>query len=1044
MFRMLLNLPSVLLIIYNSFGTCTANLNNRTHPCTIKERNISVVFDCQARHLKTVPPPINYSTTSAELLLSKNHIHTVHKTAFQKWHSLIKVDLSFNSYQGNADAVGTVLLIDDEAFVNQTKLRHLIINRNNLHTIPHGLPISLTTLSLQYNNILSVRQDSFNEIKHLEELYLDHNCFYGNNCTDKLDIPNEVFLKLKNLTILSLSGNNLNKVPPGLPPSLKALYLKNNNISTIGEEDFMNLTDLEILHLSGNCPRCFNAPFACKPCPGQSQLSIHPNAFQYLTNLLELNLGNTSLTSVPRVWFQNLRRLKALNLEKNYLVKEIKSGEFLLSLSSLQKLDLSFNYIIRTYYPHLLLSENFSKLMSLRELHVQGYVFQQIMSKTFAPLLQIKTLNVINLGTNFIKQVNLTVFSHFQNLTMIYLSENRISPLIVKVNEKEHSEKNLNPYRRCNHFDGTYNTFEDTNIYPVENNRWSDQIIKPICISYGKTLDLSYNTMFFIDAAEFYSFSDIVCLNLSHNSIDQALNGIEFIYMPNLTYLDLSYNTLDFDSSDAFKELQRLQVLDLSYNNKYFLVEGVTHNLNFINNLPSLKVLNISWNKISSLTEYHINKSGIEELRFSGNHLNIMWERWNQPYRDIFKNFSSLKILDISFNYLKQLPDIYIANLPQTLTQLYLNHNNLEMWEWKTLSRFKNLKFLDLSHNRLVAIEGQLFKFTSSLQKLILRNNLISQLSAFFLYKATSLTELDLRHNHIQKINRSVFLSGNDNFLKVLWLEGNPFDCTCEIIDFLQWITNNNVTIPLLATDVTCASSDILKRKSIIYFDIHTCSLDDISMMLCLWSYFFIVFIMALPTIKHLFYWDLWYIYHWCTAKSKLNKTVNSEILYDAFITYDDNDPDVSDWVYNELCHQLEERWDNNIFLCLEERDWEPGKAVIDNIAQSINQSKKTVFVLTKKYVKSGKFRTAFYLAMQKLMDDNMDVIVFVLLEPVLQNSQYLRLRKKICASSILKWPTNPQAEHLFWQEMLNVLLTENSSRYNNLYTNPVATWQHT
>lgn len=167
------------------------------------------------------------------------------------------------------------------------------------------------------------------------------------------------------------------------------------------------------------------------------------------------------------------------------------------------------------------------------------------------------------------------------------------------------------------------------------------------------------------------------------------------------------------------------------------------------------------------------------------------------------------------------------------------------------------------------------------------------------------------------------------------------------------------------------------------------------------------------------------------------------ETLYDAFITYDDKDPDVSDWVYNELCHQLEENGDKHILLCLEERDWEPGKAVIDNIVQSINQSKKTVFVLTKKYVKSGKFRTAFYLAMQKLMDENIDVIVIVMLQPVLQNSQYLRLRKKICASSILKWPTNPHAEHLFWHKMKTVLLTENSSRYNHLYTNPVTTCQH-
>ncbi|XP_056416506.1 toll-like receptor 8 [Hyla sarda] len=1036
------SLPSVLLLMHSFFVSCTTMLNNRrTHPCTIKENKISVVFDCQARHLETIPPPVNYSTTSVVLLLSYNHIQIVPKYAFQKWPNLTKVDLGFNSIKSNTNTIARVFILDKEAFINQTKLMQLFIDSNTLHSIPPGLPISLRILHLQYNNILSINCESFSTIKYLKQLYLDHNCYYGNNCSEKLEIQEGTFLQLKNLTILSLSYNNLNKVPSSLPPSLEELYLKNNNIRTIEKEDFMNLTHLRILDLSGNCPRCFNAPYACKACPNRSALVVHPNAFQYLKKMMVLNLGNTSLRTVQRSWFHNLTQLKVLNLEKNYLVNEMASGDFFLSLSSLHMLDLSFNYDIGKYFQYLYLSENFSKLISLQELHVQGYVFQKITNITFLPLLKIKTLNVINFGTNFIKQVNLTVFHHFQNLTMIYLSENRISPFPVKPNE---NKNNLKRSRRAAQDNTTSKILDHLIDYPIENsnrnNMWSDRIIKPKCASFGKTLDLSFNTMFFINKDDFLLLSDIVCLNLSHNSLDQDFSGSEFVNLPNLTYLDLSFNKLDFDSSNAFQELKKLQVLDVSYNAKYFIVEGVTHNLNFISNLPSLKVLNISWNKISTLTEYQVNKSAIEELRFAGNLLNKMWGSWKPNYKDIFKNFTSLKILDISFNYLEQLSDIIAANLPRNLTTIYLNNNRLKYWEWKTLSHFKHLKFLDLSHNKLITIEPNLSNYTSSLQKLLLKKNLISRLTASFLYKAVSLTELDLRDNHIQTINKSVFLSGNENFLKVLWLEGNPFDCTCDIIDFLQWINNSNVTIPLLATDVTCASSDLLRKKSILHFDIQACSLDSVSMILCFLSFFSVVLVMALPIMKHLFYWDLWYIYHWCMAKLKPNKTVVSKTLYDAFITYDDKDLNVSDWVYNELCHQLEENGDRHILLCLEERDWEPGKAVVDNIAQSINQSKKTVFVLTKKYVKSGKFRTAFYLAMQKLMDENMDVIVIVLLQPVLQNSQYLRLRKKICASSILEWPANPHAEHLFWQKMKNVLLTENTSRYNNLYTNPVAT----
>nr|BAC11412.1 unnamed protein product [Homo sapiens] len=197
--------------------------------------------------------------------------------------------------------------------------------------------------------------------------------------------------------------------------------------------------------------------------------------------------------------------------------------------------------------------------------------------------------------------------------------------------------------------------------------------------------------------------------------------------------------------------------------------------------------------------------------------------------------------------------------------------------------------------------------------------------------------------------------------------------------------------------------------------------------------------VMLAALAHHLFYWDVWFIYNVCLAKVKGYRSLStSQTFYDAYISYDTKDASVTDWVINELRYHLEESRDKNVLLCLEERDWDPGLAIIDNLMQSINQSKKTVFVLTKKYAKSWNFKTAFYLALQRLMDENMDVIIFILLEPVLQHSQYLRLRQRICKSSILQWPDNPKAEGLFWQTLRNVVLTENDSRYNNMYVDSI------
>ncbi|XP_069828542.1 toll-like receptor 8 [Dendropsophus ebraccatus] len=1032
-----------LLVLMSSFlGFSSTLLNEKTIPCSITKQNNTVVFDCSARSLKTIPLPCDYKSDSVELLLKQNLIETIDKSSFLGWKNLTKIDISLNHYSksrlDNPDYCKRGLVISNGTFSNLTKLETLIIDYNYLCELPPGLPDTITMLSFQHNNIFSINRTTFSRFKNLRHLLLGHNCYYGNKCTTLLDIKNGTFTDLEQLHELNLSFNNLTSVPQYLPSSLKELFLSNNRIKVIHRDDFKNLVNLEVLFLSGNCPRCYNAAYPCEPCPGKASIKIDKFAFENLVNLSVLHLGSTSLTYIPKSWFLNTTRLRALNLALNYLVTEISTGDFFQYLPSLEILDMSFNYNFRSYPKNINISENFSKLTSLRELHMRGYVFKDITAQNLAPLTKLKRLMIIDLGVNFIRNVDFKVFRDFPSLAIIYLAENRISPFSESNNKSNTLVEYSNGQPKPSQSQSPLFLWYDTKVTPAIITPFNT-LVKPECSKYGKTLDLSSNSIFFIDPEEFSSFSHIACLNLSSNGIGQDLNGSEFTYFSNLAYLDLSYNKLDFAYVNAFKELKELQVLDVSYNKHYFIVEGVTHHLDFIENLHKLTILNLSWNEISTLTESDIKSNSLKELRFAGNRLDILWTKGDGRYINLFKHFTNLSLLDISYNKIRIMSEEALLNLPESLSELYLLNNDLVYFPWRNLSYFKNLKVLDLSYNRLPMIMGNVSSYTQSLQTLIISHNLIQTLAESFLFKATSLIHLDLSSNLIQSINKSIFLSGSDNYLEVLKLKGNPFDCTCEIIDLVQWIMKNNVTIPRLATDVTCATPNNWKKKGIIYFDKSACNEDRVAMLLFLMTSLVIILLITLPIMKHMFYWDVWYIYHWCRARLKCYRVCSSGSVYDAFITYDETDPAVTDWVYNELCDQIEDKGDKSILLCLEERDWEPGKPVIDNIVQSINQSKKTIFVLTKKYVRSGKFRTAFYLAMQKLMDEDMDVIVLVLLQPVLQNSQYLRLRKKICKSSILEWPKNPKAKQLFWQNMKYVLMTENHARYNNMYTDYIA-----
>ncbi|XP_069896966.1 toll-like receptor 8 [Dipodomys merriami] len=1003
---------------------------SRSYPCDEKRQNVSVIAECNNRHLQEVPQTVSKYVT--ELDLSENLITRITNESFQGLHNLTKINLNHNANQQHQNENPwmnkTGMNITDGTFHHLRNLRELLLEDNQLDKIPADLPESLRELSLIQNNIISITKNDTVGLRNLESLYLGWNCYFV--CNETFDVENGTFEDLTNLKVLSLSFNTLIHVPPKLPSSLTKLFLSNTKIKTIHRDNFMGLRNLKLLDLSGNCPRCFNAPFPCTPCANNASLQIHPHAFRDLTQLHYLNLSSTSLHKIPSSWFDNMPYLKELHLEFNFLIDEIASGAFLTKLPFLEILDLSFNYKQTEYPQEINISSNFSWLHSLKALHLRGYVFQELKQEHFEPLRGLQHLKTINLGINFIKQIDLSLFQHLPSLKIIYLSENRISPLAKHDQQNGITQRHsLKPRSTDTKFDPHSNFYHQTT-----------PLIKPQCTTYGKALDLSLNSIFFIGNKQFEGFHDIACLNLSSNGNGQVLHGTEFSAVPQVKYLDLTYNRLDFDDNKALTELHNLEVLDLSHNAHYFSIAGVTHRLGFIQKLTHLKVLNLSYNSIYTLTEENELKStSLKELVFSGNRLDLLWNAGDTRYWPIFKCLINLIRLDLASNNLQRIPNEAFLNLPQNLRELHINNNRLNFFEWSSLQHFPQLRLLDLSRNELSSVAHGLSSFTPSLQTLLLRQNRISHLPAGFFAEASSLMHLDLSSNLIKMINKSTLQTKTPTNLALLELGRNPFDCTCDIGDFRRWIDENlNVTIPRLV-DVICANPGDQRGKSIMTLELTTCVSDTIAAVLFFFTFFSTVMVMLAALAHHLFYWDVWFIYHMCLAKIRGYMSLStSQNFYDAYVSYDTEDASVTDWVINELRYQLEESKDKNVLLCLEERDWDPGLAIIDNLMQSINQSKKTIFVLTKKYAKSWNFKTAFYLALQRLMDENLDVIIFILLEPVLQHSQYLRLRQRLCKSSILQWPDNPKAEGLFWQSLKNVVLTENDSRYNHLYVESI------
>ncbi|CAL8345009.1 unnamed protein product [Boreogadus saida] len=256
-----------------------------------------------------------------------------------------------------------------------------------------------------------------------------------------------------------------------------------------------------------------------------------------------------------------------------------------------------------------------------------------------------------------------------------------------------------------------------------------------------------------------------------------------------------------------------------------------------------------------------------------------------------------------------------------------------------------------------------------------------------------------------------------------------------RLLLFLHQGSNTAMFQHSLTTDVYCFVS-YGHPQVMIYFDFDQCVNDPLALLISILTTTFIVVTTSMATVAHIFYWDASYVLHYLKAKWKgYRSSPSPDDVYDVFVTYDTKDPWVSEWVLETLRVKLEVEAEKALPLCLEERDWPLGVPLIDNLTHSIRYSRKTLFVLTKAYAKTGVFRLAMYLAHQRLLDENLDVIVVLMLEPVLQHSHFLRLRRRLCGESVVEWPRTAAAEPWFWQNLRNVVRVDNQTMYTSTYS---------
>ncbi|KAK7121506.1 hypothetical protein R3I93_022557 [Phoxinus phoxinus] len=224
---------------------------------------------------------------------------------------------------------------------------------------------------------------------------------------------------------------------------------------------------------------------------------------------------------------------------------------------------------------------------------------------------------------------------------------------------------------------------------------------------------------------------------------------------------------------------------------------------------PSVCSCNVNQTDCSDLNQLASLNSILDQLPFNTSYLNLSKNNFTIVEPGSFSNLSILQHLDLSRNLLSTINPGSFSNF-SGMVHLDLSRNLLSTVSPSSFSQLNNLEFLDLSENVLVRLPVSLFSDLGSLTELVLRDNRLKELNPDQFKGLTELRHLDLSLNSLismpthllDGLRNLVWLSLVGNKLRTLQrttlepatalqnllLDGNPWNCNCNLIPLKHWL----------------------------------------------------------------------------------------------------------------------------------------------------------------------------------------------------------------------------------------------------------------
>lgn len=823
----------------------------------------------------------------------------------------------------------------------------------------------LEGLILKKANIVEIEENAFANVTKIKRLDLDDNMLST--------LPEGVFSPLIELMNLQLAGNLFESLPEKLfenNTKLQNIYLYNNKLKEIPSGLFNGLEELKVLDLSNNRLNIITAGILLGAInlihlniKGNNIMKIESGVFNNTVNLIDLDLSdNPNITALPEDLLTNITKLTEFKANSCKL-KFIPKG-FFNNAKKLQTIKFYNNRI------SFLDEDVFSENEELKELDLKFNNLTELPTRLFA---KSKKLQKLHLGQNGISTIPDGFFDNTLALVSLKLMENRLKVL----------------------HGSWFKRLELEELYVNRNDM--NEIIgsQPFGSKKLKRLDLSYNNITeFPHNINWAFYPSLEDLNMKNNKI-------MYLEVPNLFGTEVNLDNNQITTVDI-KEIEFLENYKLTNDGNFengpvFSLVGNNFNcdcrmINFFHYLKhhsASRAVEFKYPEKYKCNEpLSLQNISLLELK-SSKFVCKVKENCPTPCECQYR--AKGRVTAMRCSNITEIPTV----LPPNTTEVNLGGNELTSLDALQDPLWENITVLNLDNNNLTSDEWVL---------------------------PPNLEVLSLKYNQLELLPESLleYVTGKKKFN--LYLGANPWFCDCSTLNFKDWLhenakkimdideircqneifQNNSNQFPLVIrlTDELCPSDNEIDNAKLISVSI-VCVI--LALLLFIVS---ILYYRNKQTVTAYIYIHFYKVFLCFFNEEELdeNKT------FDAFISYSSADREIA----MNLLDKLEKGDGPRFKLCIHERDWLAGNLISWNIVNSVQNSRKTILVLSKAFLESVWFQVEFHTAYYQMMEDRIDRLI-VIVNGELPKKETLDkdLQFLLSTKTYLEW-----GERWFWEKL--------------------------